>query len=118
MIRLSGSIQTINNEIVELIRQGVEMRESRLEIKEKCRQKHDEVSKIQEELNAAKAKQQLENAHASQLREIFDSISEISGKFETYDDDITRKMVSKIRIISAEKAEITLFQAVTLTVEL
>lgn len=118
IIRLSGSIQTINNEIVELIRQGVEMRESRLAIKEKCRQKHDEANKLQEELNAAKAKQQLENAHASQLREIFDSISRIPGKLETYDDDITRKMVSKVKIISAEKAEITLFNAITLTAEL
>lgn len=118
IVGLEGSIKAKNNEIVELIQQGVEMRESRLEIKEKCRQKHDEVNKLQEELNTVKAKQQLEDAHASQIREIYDSISRIPGRLETYNDDITRKMVSKVKIISAEEAEITLFNAVTLTVEL
>lgn len=115
---LTGSIKVKNNEIVELIRQGVENRESRLAIEEKCRQKHDEVSKLQEKLNAAKAKQQLENSHSAQIREIYDIISRIPGKLEAYNDEITRKMVSRIKIISAEKAEITLLNAITLTVDL
>ncbi len=37
---------------------------------EKCRQKHDEVSKLQAKLNAATAKSQIENAQTGQLRAI------------------------------------------------
>lgn len=118
IIGLSNSIKTKNEEIIQLIAKCVEDRESREEIDRKCKEKHDEVSKLQEKLNSAKAKQQIESAHSGEIREIFDKISQMPFKYEEYDDDVTRKLVSRIKILSEDKAEITLMNTITLTTEL
>lgn len=118
IISLTSDIKMKNAEIVDIIRTGVENREDRAVISERCRKKHDEVNKLQEELNAATAKQQMENSQTGQLREIYDAINRIPGKFTEYDDEIARMMMSKVKILSEEKAEVTLFNAVNLTVNL
>ena len=87
-------------------------------IDEKCRQKHDEVSKLQAKLNAATAKSQIENAQTGQLRAIYDIIKKLPGKFVTFDDSVVKSMVTRVKIISKEKIEVTLFDAVTLTVNI
>ena len=118
IIGLSNTIKTKNEEIIQLIAKCVEDRESREEIDRKCKEKHDEVSKLQEKLNSAKAKQQIESAHSGEIREIFDKISQMPFKYEEYDDDVARKLVSRIRILSEDKAEITLMNTITITTEL
>lgn len=118
ILSLTSDIKLKNAEIVDIIRAGVENREDRAVISERCKEKHDEVNKLQEMLNAATAKQQMENSQTGQLREIYDAINKIPGKFTEYDDEITRMMISKVKILSDEKAEITLFNAVNLTVNL
>ena len=115
---LESSIKAKNNEIVEIIRLGVENRETRESIDEKCRQKHDEVSKLQAKLNAVTAKSQIENTQTSQLRAIYDTIDKLPGKFVTFDDSVVKSMVTRVKIISKEKIEVTLFDAVTLTVNI
>ena len=118
IIDLTESIRQKNNEIVEIIKVGVENRDDRATISEKCKVKHDEVSKLQEMLNSATARQQMENSQTGHLREIYDTISQIPGKFTEYNDEIARQMVNKVKILSDEKAEITLFNTVKLVVNL
>ena len=118
IIELTESIRKKNNEIVEIIKVGVENRDDRATISEKCKVKHDEVSKLQEMLNSATARQQMENSQTGHLREIYDTISQIPGKFTEYNDEIARQMVNKVKILSEEKAEITLFNTVKLVVNL
>lgn len=118
IIDLTESIREKNNEIVEIIKVGVENREDRAVISERCKMKHDEVSRLQEMLNSATARQQMENTQTGHLREIYDTISQIPGKFTEYNDEIARQMVNKVKILSEEKAEITLFNTVKLVVNL
>lgn len=115
---LESSIKAKNNEIVEIIRLGVENRENREDIESKCRQKHEEVNKLQEKLNAANAKSQIENALTGQLRAIYDIIDKLPGRFVTFDDSVVKAMVTRVKILAQEKIEVTLFDAVTLTVNI
>lgn len=69
-------------------------------------------------LNSATARQQMENSQTGHLREIYDTISRIPGKFTEYNDEIARQMVNKVKILSEEKAEVTLFNTVKLVVNL
>ena len=115
---LESSIKAKNNEIVEIIRLGVENREDRNAIEEKCRQKHKEVNELQAKLNAATAKSQIENAQTGQLRAIYDIIDKLPGKFVTFDDAVVKSMVTRVKVVSQEKIEVTLFDAVTLAVNI
>ena len=116
--QLMSDIKMKNSEIVDIIKAGVVKREDRSVISEKCKEKHNEISILQEQLNTATAKQQLENSRNNQLREIYDTINNMPGKFTEYDDVVVRKMVSKVKILSKEEVEIMLFNTVTLTVSL
>lgn len=107
-----------NSEMLEIIRQGVENREDREIIQERCRQKHEEIAEIQQSLNSAKTKQQMENSHTNQLREIYDTVSGISGNFAEYDDELVRMAVTKVKILSDTKAQITLFDSIKIDTEL
>ena len=115
---LESSIKAKNNEIVEIIRLGVENRENREDIEAKCRQKHEEVNKLQEKLNAANAKSQIENAQTGQLRAIYGIIDKLPGRFVTFEDSVVKAMVTRVKILTQEKIEVTLFDAVTLTVNI
>jgi site-specific DNA recombinase len=115
---LESSIKVKNSEIVEIIKQGVNNREDRSVIEEKCKNKHKEVSELQTRLNIAKAKGQIEEAGSGQLRAIYDTIDRIPGKFTDYDEEIVRSMVTRVKILSKDQAEVTLFGTVTLKVSL
>lgn len=115
---LESKIRAKNDEIVEIIRLGVERREDRASIDEKCKLKHEEVSELQAKLNAANAKSQIENAQSGQLRAIYDTIDKLPGKFVTFDDTVVKSMVTRVKIVSQEKIEVTLFDTVTLTVNI
>ena len=104
--------------MLEIIRQGVENREDREVIQERCRQKHEEIAEIQQSLNSAKTKQQMENSHTNQLREIYDTVSGISGNFTEYDDELVRMAVTKVKILSDTKVQITLFDSIKIDTEL
>lgn len=118
IIGLMSSIKAKNAEIVDIIKSGVGNRENRDEISKKCKNKHDEVGKLQEKLNALTARAQMENAQTGQLREIYDAINQIPGKFTEYDDEIVRLMITKVKILSENKAEITMFNTVNITVKI
>ena len=46
IMKLLSQINIKNNEILEIIRQGVEARDGREEIQARCKEKHDETSKL------------------------------------------------------------------------
>ena len=118
IMAMLSKIDIKNSEMLEIIRQGVENREDREMIQEKCKKKHEEIAEIQQSLNSAKTKQQMEHSHTSQLREIYDTVSGISGNFTEYDDELARMAVSKVKIMSDTKAQITLFNSITIESEL
>ena len=88
------------------------------QIWEDGRNEHQEVSGLQAKLNAATAKSQIENAQTGQLRAIYDTIDKIPGKFLTFDDTVVKSMVTRVKVVSQEKIEVTLFDAVTLAVNI
>ena len=118
IMTMLSKIDIKNSEMLEIIRQGVENRENREIIQERCRQKHEEIAEIQQSLNSAKTKQQMENSHTNQLREIYDTVSGISGNFTEYDDELVRMAVTKVKIMSDTKAQITLFDSIKIDTEL
>lgn len=118
IMTMLSKIDIKNSEMLEIIRQGVENREDREIIQERCRQKHEEIAEIQQSLNSAKTKQQMENSHTNQLREIYDTVSGISGNFTEYDDELVRMAVTKVKIMSDTKVQITLFNSITIESEL
>lgn len=118
IMTMLSKIDIKNSEMLEIIRQGVENREDREIIQERCRQKHEEIAEIQQSLNSAKTKQQMENSHTNQLREIYDTVSGISGNFAEYDDELVRMAVTKVKIMSDTKVQITLFNSITIESEL
>ena len=118
IMTMLSKIDIKNSEMLEIIRQGVENREDREIIQERCRQKHEEIAAIQQSLNSAKTKQQMENSQRGQLREIYDTVSGIPGNFTEYDDELVRMAVSKVKIMSDTKAQITLFNSITIDSEL
>ena len=118
IMTMLSKIDIKNSEMLEIIRQGVENREDREIIQERCRQKHEEIAEIQQSLNSAKTKQQMENSHTNQLREIYDTVSGISGNFAEYDDELVRMAVTKVKILSDTKAQITLFDSIKIDTEL
>ena len=118
IMTMLSQIDTKNNEMLDIIKQGVENREDRDLIQEKCRQKHEEIAELQQSLNSAKTRQQMENSQRGQLREIYDTVAGISGRFTEYDDEIVRMSVSKVKIISDTRVQVTLFDSITIESEL
>ena len=118
VMKILSQINIKNNEMLEIIRQGVENRDDRSAIQERCREKHVEISELQEQLNIAKATGQMENAKPSLLHEIYDGLLKMPCKFTEYDDDITRLAVTKVKILSDTKIEVTLFGSITIESEM
>ena len=61
---------------------------------------------------------QMEKESGSRLREIYDTISGLSGKITEYDDSMTRTAVTEVKILSEDKIKVTLFGTVTIEVEI
>lgn len=118
IMKMLSEIDEKNSEILEIIRQGVESREDREVIHERCRQKHEEITELQKQINTEKTKQQIQNSDSSRLREMYDAISEMPGEFTEYDDKITRMLVSRVTIKSLTSVEVTLLNSVTMECEL
>ena len=45
-------------------------------------------------------------------------LDKLPGKFVTFDDTVVKSMVTRVKVVSQEKIEVTLFDAVTLAVNI
>ena len=118
IMKMLNEIDVKNSEMLEIIRQGAEDREDRNMVHERCRQKHDEIAEIQKKLDTAMAIKQTENTNKSRLCEIYDMVSQMSGKFEEYDDNFTRTAVTNVKILSETKVQVTLFGSITKDIDI
>lgn len=100
------------------IEEGVKERKSRSEIEEYCKNKYKEVNALQEKLTQATMKQQVGNINKNYLTEIYDHVSKVPGKLTEYDDVFARQTVTKVRILSENQMDVTLYGAVTFTIDI
>lgn len=118
IISLKKEIDDKNEDILQVVADGVKNRESRADITAKCRDEYEKIKALQEKLNIAEVNSQMEKASGGRLREIYDTISAMPGKMTEYDDNMTRIAVTEVKILSEEKISVTLFGTVTVEVEI
>lgn len=118
IIKLKSQIDEKNTKIIDFVKNGVEMRESRTEIEERCKEQYNEIQELQKQLNITKANRQLEHVNTRKLQNIMDRVSKIDGRLEHYDDEITRAVITGIKIISEKRIEVILFGTVVMEAEL
>ena len=88
------------------------------EIEEYCKKRYEEVSAMQAKLSEATSHQQLGKNNKSYLTEIYEHVSNIPGKLTEYDDVFTRNTVTKVRILSNDQIEVTLYGAIPFKVNI
>lgn len=118
IISLKKEIDDKNEDILQMVADGVKNRESRADITAKCRDEYEKIKALQEKLNIAEVNSQMEKESGGRLREIYDTISAMPGKITEYDDNMTRIAVTEVKILSEEKISVTLFGTVTIEVEI
>lgn len=118
IISLKKEIDDKNEDILQMVADGVKNRESRADITAKCRDEYEKIKALQEKLNIAEVNSQMEKESGGRLREIYDTISAMPGKITEYDDNMTRIAVTEVKILSEEKITVTLFGTVTVEVEI
>lgn len=118
IISLKKEIDDKNEDILQMVADGVKNRESRADITAKCRDEYEKIKALQEKLNIAEVNSQMEKESGGRLREIYDTISAMPGKMTEYDDNMTRITVTEVKILSEEKISVTLFGTVTVEVEI
>lgn len=118
IIELRANIKKLNDEIMKTIEDGVKERKSRTEIEEYCKKRYEEVSAMQAKLSEATSHQQLGKNNKSYLTEIYEHVSNIPGKLTKYDDVFTRNTVTKVRILSNDQIEVTLYGAIPFKVNI
>ena len=118
IISLKKEIDDKNEDILQMVADGVKNRESRADITAKCRDEYEKIKALQEKLNIAEVNSQMEKESGGRLREIYDTISAMPGKITEYDDNMTRIAVTEVKILSEEKISVTLFGTVTVEVEI
>lgn len=118
IISLKKEIDDKNEDILQMVADGVKNRESRADITAKCRDEYGRIKALQEKLNIAEVNSQMEKESGGRLREIYDTISAMPGKMTEYDDNMTRIAVTEVKILSEEKISVTLFGTVTVEVEI
>lgn len=118
IISLKKEIDDKNEDILQMVADGVKNRESRADITVKCRDEYEKIKALQEKLNIAEINSQMEKESGGRLREIYDTISAMPGKMTEYDDNMTRIAVTEVKILSEEKISVTLFGTVTVEVEI
>ena len=118
IISLKKEIDNKNEDILQMVADGVKNRESRADITAKCRDEYEKIKKLQEKLNIAEVNSKMEKESCGRLREIYDTISAMPGKITEYDDNMTRIAVTEVKILSEEKISVTLFGTVTVEVEI
>lgn len=118
IISLKKEIDDKNEDILQMVADGVKNRESRADITAKCRDEYEKIKALQEKLNIAEVNSQMEKESGGRLREIYDTISAMPGKMTEYDDNMTRIAVTEVKILFEEKISVTLFGTVTVEVEI
>lgn len=118
IISLKKEIDDKNEDILQMVADGVKNRESRADITAKCRDEYEKIKALQEKLNIAEINSQMEKESGGRLCEIYDTISAVPGKITKYDDNMTRVAVTEVKILSEEKISVTLFGTVTVEVEI
>lgn len=118
IISLKKEIDNKNEDILQMVADGVKNRESRADITAKCRDEYEKIKKLQEKLNIAEVNSKMEKESCGRLREIYDTISAMPGKITEYDDNMTRIAVTEVKILSEKKISVTLFGTVTVEVEI
>ena len=118
IISLKKEIDDKNEDILQMVADGVKNRESRADITAKCRDEYEKIKALQEKLNIAEVNSQMEKESGGRLREIYDTISAMPGKITEYDDNMTRIAVTEVKILSEKKISVTLFGTVTIEVEI
>lgn len=118
IISLKKEIDDKNEDILQMVADGVKNRESRADITAKCRDEYEKIKALQEKLNIAEVNSKMEKESCGRLREIYDTISAMPGKITEYDDNMTRIAVTEVKILSEEKISVTLFGTVTVEVEI
>lgn len=118
IISLKKEIDDKNEDILQMVADGVKNRESRADITAKCRDEYEKIKALQEKLNIAEVNSQMEKESGGRLREIYDTISAMPGKMTEYDDNMTRIAVTEVKILSEEKISVTLFGTVMVEVEI
>lgn len=118
IISLKKEIDDKNEDILQMVADGVKNRESRADITAKCRDEYEKIKALQEKLNIAEVNSQMEKESGGRLREIYDTISAMPGKMTEYDDNMTRIAVTEVKILSEEKISVTLFGTVTVEIEI
>lgn len=118
IISLKKEIDDKNEDILQMVADGVKNRESRADITAKCRDEYEKIKALQEKLNIAEVNSQMKKESGGRFREIYDTISAMPGKITEYDDNMTRIAVTEVKILSEEKISVTLFGTVTVEVEI
>ena len=118
IIDLKTRIDEKNADIMRYIDEGVTQRKARDDIESYCKNRHLEINELQEKLNAVMARNQLEKLNRNYMTEIYEHISKIEGRLVEYNDTFTRMAVTKVKILSEEKIEVTLYGSVVMTVDI
>lgn len=118
IMELNNQIELMNAEVMDIVTKGVDNRDSRDKIEEMCKAHYERISEMQNKLAEAKVKGQMETVQNNQLHDIYNQVTKLSGKIQEYDDDIVRLMVTGVKIIDETKITVTLFDAITIEVEL
>lgn len=118
MLELKEKINKLNKDMLQYIENEVANRTSRDTIESYCKGKSAEIRIMQDRLNTLNAKQQMENLNKNYLAEIYEQIAKIPDEIKEYSDTLVRLSVTNVKILSEDKIEVTLYGAVTLTVEI
>lgn len=118
IVEIKVKIDNLNAEIMNAIEEGVKERKNRNEIEDFCKRKHEEVAALQAQLTQLTLKQQTGNSKKTRLNDIYEYVSKVPGKLTEYDDVFARNTVTKVRILSEDQMEVTLYGAATFKVNI
>lgn len=104
---LSNEIASLNNQIFDIIKDEIEKRTDSLVIEEKCAALHQKIESLKTEMGKMRMQKQAVSAENGKLREICEALDELGTKFTEYNDIVTRRLISKIRVMSETKIIIT-----------
>jgi len=104
---LSNEIASLNNQIFDIIKEEIEKRTDSLVIEEKCAALHTKIENLKSEMKKMRMQKQAVSAESGKLREICEALDELGTEFTEYNDIVTRRLISKIRVLSETKIIIT-----------
>ena len=104
---LSNEIAVLNNQIFEIVREEIEKRTDSKIIEEKCAMLHEKIEGIKKEIQQMQLKKQAASSGNGRLREICEALDELGTEFKEYNDIVTRRLISRIRVVTDKKIIIT-----------